>query len=306
MNSNWKKKINAIEKQVKGGTNGITSREWNFIVNSLAEQANNNATGVSESFYFIEKLEGFVEKLMNGEVSFNTIVLNKRNLEERIILIETDAENFKKEIRNYIDSENSLQDQEIMLKASIEYVDEKILVTNQNILTLSEYIDQIVDGTVIVKKAEQDKNGNDIVDTYETKADAASKKSKLEGDILTLGMDKVDKTTTIIGLDLKNNILIDEFKTALGNATQSKAGLLSVADKTHLDSLVALLETSDGDTVVDTIAEILAIFEDYPEGVDLVTALAGKVDKTTTIAGVDLQNNITKNELKVALDVDDL
>ena len=43
----------------------------------------------------------------------------------------------------------------------------------------------------------------------------------------------------------------------------------------------------------------------YPEGVDLVTALAGKVDKTTTIAGLDLQNNITKEELQVALDVDD-
>ena len=41
---------------------------------------------------------------------------------------------------------------------------------------------------------------------------------------------------------------------------------------------------ADGDTIVNTIAEILAIFENYPEGADLVTALAGKVDKTSIVA----------------------
>ena len=40
---------------------------------------------------------------------------------------------------------------------------------------------------------------------------------------------------------------------------------------------------SDGDSVVNTIAEILAIFENYPEGADLVTELAGKVDKTSIV-----------------------
>lgn len=99
---------------------------------------------------------------------------------------------------------------------------------------------------------------------------------------------KVDKTTTIIGLNLQNNILLGEFRTALGNATQSTPGLLSAEDKTHLDSLVALLETSDGNNVVDTIGEILAIFQNYPEGADLVTALAGKVDK---VEGMGLSTN---------------
>ena len=60
------------------------------------------------------------------------------------------------------------------------------------------------------------------------------------------------------------------------------AGLLSAEDKTHLDGLVALLENSDGDTIVDTIGEILAIFQEYPEGADLVTVLQGKVDKVLT------------------------
>lgn len=45
---------------------------------------------------------------------------------------------------------------------------------------VNQRVDDIVDGTTIVKKAEQDKNGNDIVATYETKADAASKKLELD------------------------------------------------------------------------------------------------------------------------------
>jgi hypothetical protein len=106
---------------------------------------------------------------------------------------------------------------------------------------------------------------------------------------------KVNKIQTIIGIDLQDNILLGEFKTALGNATQSVAGLLSSADKTHLDGLVALLDTTDGDNVVDTIGEILAIFNQYPEGADLVTALNGKVDK---IAGKGLSTNDITDTLK--------
>src|SRR5690554_100017 len=87
---------------------------------------------------------------------------------------------------------------------------------------------------------------------------------------------KVDKTQKIIGIDLQDNILLGEFKQALGEATQSVAGLLSAEDKTHLDGLVALLETNDDNNVVDTIGEILDIFQNYPEGADLVTVLQGK------------------------------
>jgi len=51
---------------------------------------------------------------------------------------------------------------------------------------------------------------------------------------------------------------------------------------TNLNTLMALFDT-DADAVVNTIAEILAIFAEYPEGVDLVTALAAKVDKTSIV-----------------------
>ena len=36
------------------------------------------------------------------------------------------------------------------------------------------------------------------------------------------------------------------------------------------------------------------------------TDISGKVDKTQTIAGIDLQNNITDTELKEALDIDNV
>ncbi len=118
----------------------------------------------------------------------------------------------------------------------------------------------------------------DIQSLFSGKADKTVLTSTIQA-VTDLQNNKVPKATTIIGLDLQDNILLGEFKEALGNATQSAAGLLSAEDKTHLDGLVALLETSDGNNVVDTIGEILAIFQNYPEGADLVTALQGKVDK---------------------------
>ena len=71
-------------------------------------------------------------------------------------------------------------------------------------------------------------------------------------------------------------------------ATQSLSGLMSATDKERLDALHALLEEDTENNVVDSINEILAIFNNYPEGADLVTALAGKVDK---VAGKGLSTN---------------
>jgi hypothetical protein len=120
-----------------------------------------------------------------------------------------------------------------------------------------------------------------------------------ESDIDQVENNKVDKTTTIAGVDLQNNITLEEFKTALGNATTSLAGLMSATDKTNLDNLVTILGTADADDIVNTITEILAIFNNYPEGADLVTALNGKVDK---IAGKGLSTNDLTNTLKTNYD----
>ena len=129
-------------------------------------------------------------------------------------------------------------------------------------------IANIKSGLQVVKKAEQDQLGNVINTTYETKNDATNKLAFKADKTYVYSLDnkidtkealvnkaqgfttinetlypsvqavkteldkKVDKLLTIIGLDLQNNILIGEFRTALGNATQSVAGYrLRVAKK---------------------------------------------------------------------------
>ena len=56
---------------------------------------------------------------------------------------------------------------------------------------------------------------------------------------------------------------------------------------------------ADADAVVNTINEILAVLVNYPEGVDLVTALAGKVDKDTG-KGLSTNDYTDADELKVS------
>ena len=123
----------------------------------------------------------------------------------------------------------------------------------------------------------------------------------LKADKTTVASDlalKVDKVLTIIGLDLQDNILLGEFKIALGNATQTFDGLMSNEDKAHLDNLVALLNTDDGNDVVNTIGEILEIFQNFPEGANLLDVLATKVDKE---AGKTLSTNDLTDILKKPL-----
>lgn len=132
--------------------------------------------------------------------------------------------------------------------------------------------------------------------TYETKADATTHKGRTTAletanmiksvartgtDLITIT--KYDNTTLAV-------ITLAEFRTWLGVATTSVSGLMSATDKTRLDGLYQILnDTTDGgaDSLVDTIEDVLAIFEAYPEGVDLVTALAGKVNTS------DIVNDLT-------------
>lgn len=114
------------------------------------------------------------------------------------------------------------------------------------------------------------------------------------------GLDlRVNKLMKIIGIDLQNDISLEAFKLALGIATQLDSGLLSAADKTHLDTLVALLNTGDENSLVNTIGEMLKVFENYPESTNLFTALSNKVDK---VNGYSLTENNLSNNLKTYYD----
>ena len=182
-------------------------------------------------------------------------------------------------------------------------------------------IDNIEDGTTVVGKATRDKNGNDIVETYETKADAATHKARTTAletfkDITapatyetkadadthkarTTALENANmiKSITRSGSNLVtityyNNttstvITLAELKAFIGEATQSLRGLMSAQDKTDLYTLMALFD-ADGDSVVNTIQEILHIFENYPEGANILEALNDKVEK---IEGKGLSEN---------------
>ena len=132
-----------------------------------------------------------------------------------------------------------------------------LAVTNQNIVNLQ----------------------NDKVDY----TDLTDTTTVLNGRITNLENDKVNKTQTIMGLDFQDNITRTEVVNAIGEATQSLSGLISATDKQRLDVLHALLEEDTANNVVDSINEVLAIFDNYPEGANLVTILQGKVDKTSIV-----------------------
>ena len=78
------------------------------------------------------------------------------------------------------------------------------------------------------------------------------------------------------------NLTKENLSEIIKDATQSLSGLMSSQDKRHLDTLVNLLEENN-DNVVNTINEILAIFNQYPEGANLVNALALKADKSEIV-----------------------
>lgn len=67
-------------------------------------------------------------------------------------------------------------------------------------------------------------------------------------------------------------------------ATKSSKGLMSGTDKSHLDSMWNLW-SADGtsDTLVNKIEEVLAAFSNFPESSNIVTLLADKQNKVSTL-----------------------
>lgn len=149
--------------------------------------------------------------------------------------------------------------------------------------------------TLILREATTTKNGL-MSSADKVKLTALPTNGQLDSALAV----KVPQTRKILGIDLVDDILLAEFKTAIGEATTVLSGLMSATDKSRLDALHALLGVeSDADVVVNTINEVLAIFNSYPEGADLVSALGGKVDK---VAGKGLSKNDFTDVLKAKLD----
>lgn len=135
------------------------------------------------------------------------------------------------------------------------------------------------------------------VDYYDTRAEAQAAADLLKAELGTTSTTGGTETDPIFtawnkstGISITKSQVSD-----LIEATQALSGLMSATDKTRLDALHALLEEDTANNVVDSINEVLAIFNNYPEGADLVTALAGKVDKVT---GKGLSTNDLTDTLK--------
>lgn len=194
------------------------------------------------------------------------------------------------------------------------------LTTNESDIDAAEARLTTNEGEIDALQSEQSSQGTRI-GTLETEMNSAegrldsiesvntAQQSTLgthDTEITNLQNDKVDKTTTIAGVDLQNSISLTELKQAIGNATVSLDGLLSASDKVKLNGLVALVENEAGDdvnTIVDTIGEVLEVFNNYPEATTVAEALAGKVDKVT---GKGLSENDFTTAFKDKLeDIDD-
>ena len=180
--------------------------------------------------------------------------------------------------------------------------------------TNKDEIDKIKDGTTVVGKADNDADGTSIK-TYARSLSNSLQGSATQW-LFTIKLigklgNELNSITQVFGsasqqnagllsaadktkIDLIANDIATALQTAktytdnkvdrsnlvsvLGEASQALNGLMSATDKARLDTLYALLSDDDSDTVVDTIQEVLNIFNNYPEGADLVGALALKVD----------------------------
>ena len=140
-----------------------------------------------------------------------------------------------------------------------------------------------------------DKSGN-VLDTETQVFGSAS--SAAAGLLSAADKAKIDAIASDIATALGNAksyadslVLRSNLVSVLGEASTSLNGLMSADDKAHLEALYALLgDSADADSVVDTINEVLAIFNNYPEGADLVGALALKVNVADIVDDLVTEN----------------
>lgn len=74
----------------------------------------------------------------------------------------------------------------------------------------------------------------------------------------------------------------------IGGAPSDSNTLKELNDKIIAINAIIGGSVADGDTLVNTVAELLAVFSSYPEGTDIITLLADKINST------DIINNLTQ------------
>lgn len=138
---------------------------------------------------------------------------------------------------------------------------------------------------------------SEIVSTLQLEIPMAS--TTTSGLLTAIDKAKIDTIATDIATSLSqaktytdSKVAKDELMKTIGLASTTLSGLMSKEDKANLDTLMEMLgdENGDSDKVVNTIREILSIFDSYPEGTSIVSALAGKLDKSDVYNGLDSES----------------
>ena len=146
--------------------------------------------------------------------------------------------------------------------------------TTRKVVTYYENgIDIVTGGATNIRLLFPDKSGTFLV----------------SGDIpdITVSTSGGGNAITAISVDATNkhkiNVTKDSTFATTATATQSANGLMSSTDKKNLDDMWTLFGTTAGDPdeLVNTVREVLKVFENFPEGTDIAKLLESKADAST-------------------------
>lgn len=245
--------------------------------------------------------------------NFSASQIKKKGYEGLLVLFE--------HINNLIDSINGnadINNKEIAdINKAIDIINKQIkdiLFYNQNQIALRALADE--DGDHFKSVYGKSLSGNsvinedgasltinllnklsEIVSTLQLEIPMAS--TTTSGLLTAIDKAKIDTIATDIATSLSqaktytdSKVAKDELMKTIGLASTTLSGLMSKEDKANLDTLMEMLGDEDGDSdkVVNTIREILSIFDSYPEGTSIVSALAGKLDKSDVYNGLDSES----------------
>lgn len=211
----------------------------------------------------------------------NTFTQQIENILTDIGLLDGRVETLESEVDDIVNGELPAEKAN---KATGDEYGNRISTTYATQNTLDDALNQIeVTGDIVAKKAERDSSGRKIEDSYASQfalsTGGGGDEQRIEW---RMGNPKQN---------LSANDLLSYGGITLPLSKTFMAGLMSSTDKTRLNNLWAVLQNSEDASFVDTITEMLAIFANYPEGVDIISKFGQKVDKSTTINGKDLSTS---------------
>lgn len=264
---------------VKSSINNYET-EWKNFDNVITEESNNGVSSKAVRTFVKEEINNY--DLENQETIDNAI----KEYDETIKSFIEDSNEELKDFVNNADNEvkDLITQEDNKVK---DFVTEKETQLKALISKGDNEVKQIVSSNYNELRAEQAKaiesikvsTANNTTELTKTNKqvviDLTPFLSRLE--IGNIKQDVANNSLRITTYDFKA-----EIERIIPTATDADNGFMSKDDKKRLNVLYSLLgEEADANKVVDTIREILNIFDKYPEGSNLITALSQKVDKET-------------------------